>query len=111
MDTVRKLTHIQHHLLFEGIEFDLEGTPNVPVLMAHLAQGTVIGVDLETVCLLVQYRESDEPLEVLSMRHGGNIELLVNAVKTFRLADLAPDAKHMIALARGIITPVWSNPV
>lgn len=102
----KDLVHIQHHLLFEGFEFDVEGTPSVPVLMTHLAQDTVIGVDLETVCLYQDLGERESPLELLSMRHGGNLDLLVNAVKTFWLVDMSTDARHLIALARGITTSV-----
>lgn len=107
MDVVRKLTHIKHHLLFDGIESDVEQTGGgVMVLYVHCPQGTVIGIDLETVCLYQDLGERESPLELLHMRHGENLDLILEAVRTLRLVDLSPDASNMLALARGITTPV-----
>lgn len=95
-DVYRDLGDIANHLLFEGFETSMEGTAGVPVLFTHLAQGTRIGIDLETVCLYLDQGPDEMPIEILSIPHSRMITRIEAAVKMLSLAEVTPDAKHLL---------------
>lgn len=96
MDVMTELGHIANHLLFEGIEVTMEGTPGVPVLYTHLAQGTMVGIDTETVCLYLDQGRDESPIEILSISHGHDIQRIIDAVKLLSLASVTHDAIHAL---------------